>query len=115
MTSMIRKFLLPKCPVCGHGNWPTISRESSRRLCVSCGSEIEEHVTRHYMARFVLIVMWFVVPVIVVAYTRSPLVILAILATGAYCYLRITKFVPVDQNKSSDKQSADEAQRNPGE
>jgi uncharacterized protein (DUF983 family) len=108
MASMIRKFLLPKCPVCGHGNWPTISRESSRRLCVSCGSELEEQATRNYIARFVLIVMWFVVPVIVVGYTRSPLVIVAILTTGAYCYLRITKFVSADQNKSSDKQSADE-------
>ena len=111
MASMIRKLLLPKCPVCGHGNWPTISRESSRRLCVSCGSEIEEHATHNYIARFVLIFMWFVVPVIVVGYTRSPLVIVAILTTGAYCYLRITKFVSVDQNKPANKDSSDEAQR----
>jgi uncharacterized protein (DUF983 family) len=108
MTSIIRKFLLPKCPVCGTGNWPTISRESSRRLCVSCGSELEEDMKRRYIAGFALIFMWFVVPVIVVGYTRSPLVIVAILTTGVYCYLRITKFVSVDRNKFVDKQSADE-------
>lgn len=108
IASIFSKFLLPKCPVCGSGNWPTVSRESSRRRCANCGAEIEEHATHSYIARFVLIFMWFVVPVIVVAYTRSPLVIVAILTTGAYCYLRITKFVSVDRNKSADKQSVDE-------
>lgn len=78
-----------------------ISRESLHRLCGSCGAEIEEHAKRRYVAGFVLMVMWFVVPVIVVGYTRSSLVTLAILTAGAYSYLRFTKFVSVHKDKSA--------------
>lgn len=104
----MRKLVLPKCPVCGTGNWPTIWRELSQRRCVGCGSEIEEHATRRHVAAFVLIIIWFVVPVIVVGYTRSSLVILTILAAGVYAYLRITKFVAVNQGKSVGTRTIDE-------
>lgn len=98
MSSILRRLLLPKCPVCGNGNWPVISRESSRRLCVSCNSELEEDTTHRYVAGVVFLLMTFVAPVIAVGYTQSPLVIVTILAIGAYCYLRIRKFVLVGSN-----------------
>lgn len=87
--------LLPKCPNCGYGNWPRMASDSSVRQCRSCGARIKEDGRRRYFATLMFLLSVFAVPIVLVQYVQSPLLIAVCIIVGGYLYLRITKFVCV--------------------
>lgn len=88
----LRNIILPKCPVCGAGNWPKgLTGEGSKR-CRICKAEIRDNDRRQYIARLVLLLGIFFFPAVVVSYVRSTGIIVAIWILAAIAYLKISKF-----------------------
>lgn len=84
--------MLPRCPVCGAGNWPKgITGEGSKR-CRICNATIRDNDRRQYIARLVLLLGIFFFPAVTVSYVKSTGLIVTIWALAFIAYLKISKF-----------------------